>query len=378
MRVVATAGHVDHGKSPLVLALTGTDPDRLAEEKQRQLTIDLGYAFTTLPSGREIGFVDVPGHVRFLKNMLAGVGAVDVAVLVVAADDGWMPPTEEHLQLLELLGVVHGVVVVSKADMVDEDTLELAQLLVSERLATSSWSSAPIVVCDALSGRGLDDLRAALDAVLDLAPEPVDSSRPRLWVDRTFAARGAGPVVTGTLAGGALRTDDELTVARTGQRARVRSIESGHQRADSVEPGARVALNLVGVEHRELERGDALVRADDWRVGTVLDVELASTDDGAWRDYVEDTGRATRAELLVYAGSGEQHATARFLDDGPRFARLRLDTQSALAPGDHLVLRDSGRSATIGGATVLDVDSPLRARDAVAALTQPLGPRLLA
>jgi len=378
VRTIATAGHVDHGKSSLVLALTGTDPDRLAEEKARQLTIDLGYAFTTLPSGREIGFVDVPGHVRFLKNMLAGVGAVDVAMLVVAADDGWMPQTEEHLQLLELLGVVDGVVVVNKADAVDADTLELAQLLVGERLAASPWADAPVVVCDALSGRGLDELRVALDAVLDAAPEPNDTGRARLWIDRAFAARGAGTVVTGTLAGGGLRTDDELVVARTGQRARVRGIESGHRRADVVEPGARVALNLVGVERHDLERGDALVHADDWVLGRVLDVALAGASADGWRSYMEDAGGVTRAELLVYAGSGEHHASARFLDDGPHFARLRVDVSLAVAPGDHLVVRDPGRAATIGGATVLDVDSTLRARHAVTALAQPLGPRLLA
>src|SRR5688572_25748976 len=164
MRVVATAGHVDHGKSTLVLALTGTDPDRFPEEKERGLTIDLGFAFTTLPSGTEVGFVDVPGHVRFIKNMLAGVGAVDVALFVVAASEGWMPQSEEHLRILELLGVRHGMVALTKADTVDADTVELAQLEIEERLASSPLSGAPIVVCDAVSGRGLEGVRTALDA----------------------------------------------------------------------------------------------------------------------------------------------------------------------------------------------------------------------
>src|SRR5688500_4896455 len=166
MRVVATAGHVDHGKSTLVLALTGTDPDRFPEEKQRGLTIDLGFAFTTLPSGVEVGFVDVPGHVRFIKNMLAGVGAVEVALFVVAASEGWMPQSEEHLRILELLGVTHGMVALTKADTVDEETLELAQLEIEERLASSPLVGAPIVVCDGVSGRGLDDVRATLDRTL--------------------------------------------------------------------------------------------------------------------------------------------------------------------------------------------------------------------
>src|SRR5690242_20462224 len=218
MRTVATAGHVDHGKSSLVLALTGTDPDRFPEEKARGLTIDLGFAFTTLPSGQEVGFVDVPGHVRFIKNMLAGVGAVDVVMLVVAANEGWMPQSEEHLRIIELLGVRHGLVCLTKADLVDEDTLELARLALDERLAASVLGDAPVVVCDAVSGRGLDDVRAGLDTVLATAPEPVDRDRPRLWVDRVFAAKGAGTVVTGTLAGGSLRVDDEVEVGPRGGR----------------------------------------------------------------------------------------------------------------------------------------------------------------
>src|SRR5680860_840071 len=195
MRVVATAGHVDHGKSSLVRALTGTDPDRFPEEKERGLTIDLGFAFTELPSGEEVGFVDVPGHVRFVKNMLAGVGAVEVVLLVVAANEGWMPQSEEHLQIVELLGVRHGVVALTKADTADEETLELARLELDEHLAGSALAAATVVVCDAVTGRGLDELREALDAVLADAPAPVDADRPRLWVDRVFAARGDAVVM---------------------------------------------------------------------------------------------------------------------------------------------------------------------------------------
>ena len=192
MRTVATAGHVDHGKSTLVLALTGTDPDRFPEEKERGLTIDLGFAFTKLPSGEEVGFVDVPGHVRFIKNMLAGVGAVDVVMLVVAANEGWMPQSEEHLRIIELLGVRHGLVCLTKADLVDDDTLELARLELDDHLAGSVLAGAPVVVCDALSGRGLDDVRAGLDAVLSAAREPVDRDRPRLWVDRVLRGQRGG------------------------------------------------------------------------------------------------------------------------------------------------------------------------------------------
>ena len=191
MKTVATAGHVDHGKSSLVLALTGTDPDRFPEEKTRGLTIDLGFAFCTLASGTEIGFVDVPGHVRFIKNMLAGVGALDIVLFVVAATEGWMPQSEEHLRILEVLGVTRGMVAITKADLVDDETVALAQLEIEERLALSPLAGIPIVACDSLSGRGLDEIRHTLDAVLDDSPEAPDLGRPRLWVDRVFAAKGA-------------------------------------------------------------------------------------------------------------------------------------------------------------------------------------------
>src|SRR6476659_1463255 len=212
MRVVATAGHVDHGKSSLVFALTGTDPDRFPEEKARGLTIDLGFAFCTLPSGQVVGFVDVPGHVRFVKNMLAGVGAVDVALLVIAANEGWMPQTEEHAQILDLLDIRHGMVALTKAALVDEDTLELARLQVEERV---DW---PVVVVDSLSGLGVDEVATTLDSVLAAAPAPLDVGRPRLWVDPVFAAKGSGTVVTGTATGGALARDDEVLIEPGGRR----------------------------------------------------------------------------------------------------------------------------------------------------------------
>ena len=257
MRVVATAGHVDHGKSTLVLALTGTDPDRFAEEKARGLTIDLGFAFTTLASGTEVGFVDVPGHVRFLKNMLAGVGAVDMVLFVVSAREGWMPQSEEHLVILELLGVRHGVVALTNCDTIDAKTLAAARLAVIDRFARSSFHDVPVVVCDSVSGRGLDDVRAALDAVLQSAPPAADLDRPRLWIDRVFAARGAGTVVTGTLVGGSVAVGDTLEVGGTGTRVRVRGIETAHRRAEHAAPATRVALNLTGVERSALGRGRA-------------------------------------------------------------------------------------------------------------------------
>ena len=367
MRVVATAGHVDHGKSTLVLALTGTDPDRFPEEKARGLTIDLGFAFTTLPSGEEIGFVDVPGPVRFIKNMLAGVGAVEVALFVVAASEGWMPQSEEHLRILELLGVEHGMVALTKADTVDADTLELAQLEIEERLADSALAGAPIVVCDAVSGRGLDEVRAVLDATLADAPQARDVQRPRLWIDRVFAAKGAGTVVTGTLTGGALAVDEEVEAG--GRRARIRGIETAGRKTERVGPGTRVALNLAGIEHRHLARGDAVVRPNEWVTPGLVDVAITP---------IPGEKLKRRGRFQAYVGSGERRVWLRALDDDFAFARLRVDESLPLGPGDRVVLRDPGQERTVAGAEVIVVDPRVRAKDAPSHLALPLGDRLLA
>ena len=209
MHVIATAGHVDHGKSTLVLALTGMDPDRFAEEKARGLTIDLGFAWATLPSGRGLAFVDVPGHVRFIRNMLAGVGAVDACLFVVAATEVWKPQSEEHLRILELLGIRKGLIALTKVGLVDDEWRELAVLEINDHVEGTFLEGAPVVAVDALAGVGLDDLRAALDELLAATPTSPDRDRPRLWVDRSFAAKGSGTVVTGTLTGGTFAVDDE-------------------------------------------------------------------------------------------------------------------------------------------------------------------------
>ena len=377
MRVVATAGHVDHGKSSLVLALTGTDPDRWPEEKTRGLTIDLGFAFTTLPSGQELGFVDVPGHVRFLKNMLAGVGAVEAAILVVAATEGWMPQSEEHLRILDLLGISHGLAVISKADLVDDDLLGLARLEVEERLAeAASFTPTEVLAVDSRSGRGLPELRLALDAMLASAPLAADRGRPRLWVDRVFAAKGAGTVVTGTMAGGTLPLDAEVVVLPGRKRARVRKIESHHTELAEAGPGRRVALNLAGVDHSELARGSALVLPDHWAATAVVDAALTALPDAELR----------QGAYKAYIGSGEHDVRLRLITSGrgaaggpaPLYGRLRLDTPLPLQPGDRIVLRDSGSQTTVGGAEVLDVSPVGRARLAAGRLPLAVGPRILA
>ncbi len=356
MRVVATAGHVDHGKSSLVLALTGTDPDRFPEEKARGLTIDLGFAFTEL-AGEIVGFVDVPGHVKFVKNMLAGVGAVEVAMVIVAATEGWMPQSEEHVRILDLLDVRHGLIVITKADLVDDETLELAELELAEHLEGTALQAWPVVACDSLSGRGLDDVRSTLQSVLDEAPAARDLGRPRLWIDRVFAAKGAGTVVTGTLTLGSLAVDDDVVIEPGGRVARVRGLESHHEQQDRVGPGSRVAVNLSGIDHTDVGRGDAIVHPHQWASPMTVDVAVTEVPGGRL---------PRRGRLAVHVGSGEVGATWRLLDDDRQLGRLRLDRSVPLAPGDRLVLRSTGRRITVGGATVLDVAPPRRATDAIA------------
>ncbi len=364
MRVVATAGHVDHGKSTLVLALTGTDPDRFPEEKARGLTIDLGFAFTTLPSGTDIGFVDVPGHTRFIKNMLAGVGAVDVAMLVVAANEGWKPQSEEHLRILDGLDIRHGIVVVTKSELVDAETLEIAQLEVQEHLEGTTFAGLEIVTCDARAGVGLDTVRAALDRALAATPSARDDGRPRLWIDRVFVAKGAGTVVTGTLTGGSIAVDDELTAG--GHRVRVRGIESHGTASGTGASGARVALNLVGVDHQQIHRGDAVVRPDQWRNVATVDVELAP---------LPGVEVKRRGRLAAAVGSGEHPVWIRRLDD--EFARVRFDRPLPFAPGDRMVLRDTGSNRTVASARVLDTDPTRKAADAPERLRRALPARVL-
>ena len=362
---MATAGHVDHGKSTLVRALTGVDPDRFAEEQERGLTIDLGFAAMTLPSGRSLSFVDVPGHVRFLKNMLAGVGAVRTCLFVVAATEGWKPQSEEHLRILDLLGIDRGVVALTKVGLVDDDRRTLARLEVGERLATSPLAAAEVIEVDAIDGTGLGALRLALDRLtLDhpgparagtTGPDEVDDGRARLWIDRSFAIRGAGTVVTGTLAGGPLAVDDELVIVPRNTRARIRSLQTHGAARVIAEPGDRVAVNLSGISHEEVGRGDALVVPGAWHQTRTVDASLEVL---AGLDHAV----SRRGAHVAYLGSGEHAVRLRILGDeslppgGRGLVRMHLPVTLPLQPGDRYVLRDSGRQETIGGGEILDVD----------------------
>ncbi|HEX6395726.1 MAG TPA: selenocysteine-specific translation elongation factor [Acidimicrobiales bacterium] len=362
MTVVATAGHVDHGKSTLVRFLTGTDPDRLEEEKARGMTIDLGFGFATLPSGRELGFVDVPGHSRFVKNMLSGVTTVGACLFVVDATEGWRAQSEEHLRILELLGVQHGVVAITKVGLANTDTVELAGLEVAERVAGTFLANADTVFVDAPAGIGVVELRAAMDRMIAAMPDSPDIGRPRLWIDRSFAIRGAGTVVTGTLTGGRVSVDEEMVIEPAHTRVRVRGLQSRNGELDSVGPGRRLAVNASGVEHHQVRRGDALVSPHRWHLTSCFDASLTVLDGPG-------IPVGSRGAFRVHVGSGSVPARLRPLGRlkaiGPGetgAARIWVQGRALpLLPGDRYVLREMGRATTIGGGEVLDVDPVLAA-----------------
>ena len=366
MTVIATAGHVDHGKSSLVLALTGTDPDRWAEEKRRGMTIDLGFAHTQLPSGETASFIDVPGHIRFLRNMLAGVGAIDGCILVVDAKEGWMPQTEEHFQILKLLGLQHGVIALTKVDLVDAKVESDRRNEIRTELRESFLSDAPIVSVSVVSSKGLDEIINAIDVLIGDSTRNSpkrNRNRPRLWIDRSFSSRGAGTVVTGTLIDGSLDSDTELTIVRTRQRVRVREIQQHEKSTPQLAPGHRCALNLVGVNHAEIFRGDALVIEDQWLPSTMFDASLTIVPSLQHRV-------TRRGSYSVYVGSGEFAAKIRLI--GTRelqanengFVRIAVQTPISILPGDRFILRESGRQETIGGGEILDIAPILRASKA--------------
>jgi selenocysteine-specific elongation factor len=365
--VIGTAGHVDHGKSALIQALTGTDPDRLAEEKARGLTIDLGFAWTTLPSGREVGFVDVPGHERFVHNMLAGVAGVGCALFVVDASEGWRPQSAEHLAILDLLGIPAGVVALTKVDLVDDATRERVAAEVRDRLAGTTLDGAAVVPTAPPSGLGVAAVAAALDAALDRLPEPPDRGRPRLPVDRVFTMRGSGTVVTGTLSGGRLRADGEVELLPGGRRARVRGLQGHGRPLAQATPARRVAVNLAGVATDQVARGDLLALPGQWAATATADCRLRCLD-GA------PAPLRGRGAYLVYAGAAETAARLQPLDatevrpGGDALVRLHLERPLVLDAFEPLVLRDSGRDETVGGGLVLDPFPPAAVRGTAARL----------
>jgi selenocysteine-specific elongation factor len=347
VHVLATAGHVDHGKSTLVRALTGMEPDRYAEERRRGLTIDLGFAWTTLDD-EVLAFVDVPGHERFVTTMLAGVGSVPAVLLVVAADGGWMPQSQEHLDALDALGVRHGLLVITRADLAaPEPVLAVAR----ERLAATTLADVPHVAVSATTGAGMPTLRAGLLRLVRSLPEPDVDAPVRLWVDRSFSITGAGTVVTGTLAAGTLRRGDRLHLPGHGE-VTVRGLQSLGGDVASVPATARVAVNLRGVGREQVRRGDALLTPGRHVETSLVDVRVRGT-----------AAADLPAECLLHLGSAGMSVRVRPL--GNDVARLRLASPLPLRIGDGGLLRDPGRHLVLGGLTVLDVDPPaLRRRGA--------------
>jgi selenocysteine-specific elongation factor len=354
MYVVGTAGHVDHGKSTLVHALTGINPDRLEEEQRREMTIDLGFAHLRLPSGKQVSIVDVPGHERFIKNMLAGVGGIDAALLVVAADEGVMPQTAEHLHILDLLDVRHGLVVLTKADLVDEEWLALVREDVRARLADTTLAEAAMIAVSARTGAGLPGLKQAIDRLLEQTPSrTLARGAPRLPIDRVFTIGGFGTVVTGTLSDGPLLVGQELTIQPPGLRSRVRGLQIHGAKAETALPGTRVAANLVGVAVDELHRGDVLTLPGQLEPTALIDLKLRVVADAPAPLKQNDA-------LDLFVGAAEVACRVTLLDSetlppgGEGWVQLRLAQPIAALRGDRCIVRIPSPSLTIGGGRIED------------------------
>jgi selenocysteine-specific elongation factor len=354
--VVGTAGHIDHGKTSLVKALTGTDTDRLPEEKARGITIDLGFAFLEEP-GLTIEIVDVPGHERFVRNMLAGVGGIDLAMLVIAADEGVMPQTREHLAICSLLRIKAGLIALTKADLVESDWLELVREDVAGAVRGTFLEGAPIVPVSSKTGRGLDELRVALRSLAASVPQRGTDELPRLPIDRVFTVRGFGTVVTGTLTAGVLAADDRVEVYPKHAEAKIRGLQAHGQPVASARAGQRTAINLQGLERTAIARGDVVGLP-----GTLVSSTLV---DGTF-ELLPDAPRAvkTRTRVRFHVGTSEIMARALLLDRAElapgetAFARFRLEAPLVARPGDRFVVRSYSPIVTIGGGTLLDVDPP--------------------
>ncbi|HLZ48512.1 MAG TPA: selenocysteine-specific translation elongation factor [Candidatus Limnocylindria bacterium] len=383
IRVIGTAGHVDHGKSTLIRALTGIDPDRLREERERGMTIDLGFAWLTLPGGADVGIVDVPGHQDFIRNMLAGVGGIDAVLLVVAADEGVMPQTREHLAILELLGIERGVVVLTKRDLVDDEWAALVRTEVAAAIAATPLAGAPLVEVSATTKRGFPELVAALAGLLRDAPARRDTGRPRLPIDRAFTMTGFGTVVTGTLVDGTLRVGEEVELVPGGRRARIRGLQTHRRAMEAAHPGSRVAANLSGIDKDEIARGMVLAHPGTQIPAAVIGARLSLLQGASGPLEHDDTVR-------VHAGTAESIARVAVLErqavepGGAAWVQLRLATPLAVAVGDRFVVRRPSPSETLGGGVVADTSgerSRTRA-DAAAALARRSAPspadRLLA
>ncbi len=351
MFVLGTAGHIDHGKSALVQALTGMDPDRLSEEKARGMTIDLGFAWLALPDGQEVGIVDVPGHERFIKNMLAGVGSIDLALLIVAANEGVMPQTTEHLAILDLLGIERGIVVLTKKDLVDQEWLDLVKMDVEELVKGTTFASAPIVAVSSVTKEGLDELVKTISRLLATTDPKKDLGRPRLPVDRIFTIAGSGTVVTGTLIDGSLSVGQEVEIVPASLKARIRGLQTHKTKLNAASPGSRVAANLVGVATTDLVRGYVVTKPGWLEPTTQVSVELRLL------GYLKRP-LPHNAEVSFHTGAAEAMGKVRLLDKDrvtpgeTAWAQIVLDQPVALVKGDHFIIRSP--METLGGGKIVD------------------------
>ena len=351
MFVIGTAGHVDHGKSTLVERLTGIDPDRLREEKERGMTIDLGFAWLTLPGGDEVSIVDVPGHERFVNNMLAGVGGIDLALLIVAADESVMPQTREHTAILDLLQVERGLAVVTKRDLVDDEWLELVQADVEDLLEGTSLEGSPVLAVSATTGEGVAKLTAAIEARLGETEPRRDLGRPRMAVDRSFTMSGFGTVVTGTLIDGSLAVGQSVEIVPTGRTSRVRGLQSHKRKVDSIGPGNRVAANVAGISQGDVQRGEVLTVPGWLAPSEAMDVRL---------QVIPGASRAVRHNMFatVHVGSSETVGRVRLLDRDRAepgdlaWAQIKFEQPQAVVKGDCFVVRSNHE--TLGGGRVVD------------------------
>ncbi|MGQ9755470.1 MAG: selenocysteine-specific translation elongation factor [Desulfotomaculales bacterium] len=355
--VVGTAGHVDHGKTALIKALTGIDTDRLKEEKERGISIELGFAYLDLPSGIRVGIVDVPGHERFIKNMLAGVGGIDLVLLVIAADEGVMPQTREHLDIIHLLGIQRGIVVISKIDLVDEQWVELVKEDVADCLKGTSLAQAPVIPVSAFTGEGLKELVSTLDRMVQEVP-PRDTEGPaRLPVDRVFSVTGFGTVLTGTLLSGHIKVGDVLQIMPGRVTTRVRTIQVHKRKVDEAYAGQRVAINVPGVEIDQVRRGDVLITPDSLPVTRRLDASLTLLKSA-------DRPLKNRARVRFHLGAAEIMARVILLEldelipGNSAYAQIQLEGETVAAYGDTFVIRSYSPTRTIGGGKVLQPSAP--------------------
>ncbi len=360
MFVAGTAGHVDHGKSTLIEKLTGIDPDRLRAEKARGMTIELGFAWLEIDDGSEVSIVDVPGHERFVKTMLMGAGGFDLALLIVAGDEGPMPQTREHLAILDLLEVSDGIVVITKSDLADQELIELIEIEISEILEGTSLEGSPMVAVSAETGVGLDDLRGMIADFARRKPARKINERPRLFIDRAFSVAGFGAVVTGTLDGGQLQIGDEVALLPSGKTARIRGLQSHKSQIDIAVPGTRVAVSISGISHTEIQRGEALVKRGQFNTTTVFDASLRS---------ISDAKRPVKHNhhVTLYGGTWEEPATVRLLSHDELeageagWAQIKMSNPRPIIKGDRFVIRDS--NDTLGGGVALIADAPRHRRN---------------